>query len=151
MSPCGIPTDLPSHQDPLLLTVNREPHLLAGEAHAVGGCAHIGSCVPGSWLDNDQGTIPAHIVVTPGSQGVGFLGQNHGDNIRAHTRSQDTSDGHLWLPLKVTGSAYLGPSDGGGGNTRGHAGEGGWYSFLGDVVGGSRMDPRWHFYKQTHF
>lgn len=90
-SPGGIPTDLPSHQDLLLLTVNRKPHLLAGEAHAVGGCAHIGTCILGRWMDNDQGTIPAHIVVTPGSQGLGFLGQNHGDNIRAHTLSQDTS------------------------------------------------------------
>lgn len=79
---------IPLSSGPITLTVNRQPHLLAGKAHAVGGCAHIGTCILGRWLDNDQCTISAHIVVTTGSKGVGVLGQNQGDNIRAHALSQ---------------------------------------------------------------
>jgi hypothetical protein len=80
---------IPLPSGPVTLTINRQPHLLAGEAHTVGGCAHIGTCILRGWLDNDQGTISAHTVVTAGSQGVGFLGQSHSDNIGAHTLSQD--------------------------------------------------------------
>lgn len=75
----------------MTLTINGQPHLLAGEAHAVGGCAHIGTCILWGWLNNDQGTISAHTVMVAGSQGVGFLGQNHGDDIRVHALSQDAS------------------------------------------------------------
>lgn len=55
------------------------------------------------------------------------------------------------VTLMLTGSSYLGPSDGGGGDPGGHTGERGRNPFIGDMVGGGGLDPRWHFQKQTNF
>ena len=60
------------------LTVDRKPHLLAGEAHCIGGCADIGPRVLDRWPGDDQGAVLAHVVVgIPGGQGIGLLQQSH--------------------------------------------------------------------------
>lgn len=76
-----LPPLLPSPSPrtrPVPLTVDRKPHLLAGEAHGIGGCANIGPCILGRWLGDEQGAILAHVVVgSSGGQGIGFLWQSH--------------------------------------------------------------------------
>lgn len=63
---------------PLSLTIDRQPHLLAGEAHCIGGRADVGPGILGGRPGDEQGPILAHVVVgIPGSQNLGVLGQSH--------------------------------------------------------------------------
>lgn len=76
LPPC-LPSPSPRTGQPAL-TVDRKPHLLAGKAHGIGGCADIGTCILGRRPGDDQGAILAHVVAgIPGGQGLGFLQQGH--------------------------------------------------------------------------
>jgi hypothetical protein len=80
------------------LTVHRKPHLLAGEAHSVGGCAHIGPCILGGRLGNDQGAVLAHIVADPGGQGNCFLERAKVTSAEVTRPSPNAPGWPLWFP-----------------------------------------------------
>lgn len=83
-SACPGPDSTPAEPRPQAgapaLTVDGQPHLLAGEAHAVGGRADVGPRVPRGRPGDDQGAVLAHGVVgTAGGQGAGLLGGGAGE------------------------------------------------------------------------
>lgn len=147
-----LPSPEPPGPGQPALTVDGQPHLLAGEAHSVGGRADIGPRIPGGRPSDDQGAILAHVVVgTTGREGIALLwhrDRGHGQSPpqgKVAARPSPRSAGPAPATLVVTSSAYLGPGDGGGGNSGGDTGERGWNPFIGDVVGGGGLDSGWHW------
>lgn len=117
--PAPLASPAPGQGRPAL-TVDREPHLLAREAHGVGGRADVGPCIPGGRPGDDQGPILAHVVVgTARRQGIGFLRQRGSPMTSTEPAAPWRFAGSPPPPATLVGTecAHLGPGDGGGGNS----------------------------------
>lgn len=104
------------------LTVDRKPHLLAGEAHCIGGCADIGPCVLDRWPGDDQGAVLLTLVGIPEARSPAMESQVTSAKPTSHGNLHRSSPHDHWahsslVTFMVTGFTYLGPGDGGGGNS----------------------------------